>query len=74
MNQYQNRGGDSNIAAYEIGSDYIKVQFNDGSVYLYTHASAGQQNIEEMKRLATQGQGLNSFINKNVRNDYASKE
>lgn len=74
MNHYQNKGGDSNIAAFEIGSDFIKVKFNDNSVYLYTYASAGQQNIEEMKRLAIQGQGLNSFINKNARDGYASKE
>ena len=74
MNKYLNRGGDSNISAYELGSDYIKAQFNDGSIYLYTYASAGQQNIEKMKELAVRGQGLNSFINKYVRKDYASKE
>ncbi|MBI5358207.1 hypothetical protein HZB69_01085 [Candidatus Amesbacteria bacterium] len=74
MNRYLNLGGDSNISAYELGSDYIKVQFNDGSVYLYTYSSAGQQDVNKMKELAIQGQGLNSFINKYVRKEYASKE
>ena len=59
---------------YEIGQDFIRVQFSDGSIYLYTYESAGPANIEEMKQLAELGHGLNSFINKNVRNLYAVKE
>jgi len=73
MESYKNLGGDSNVIAYEIGTDYIKVQFGDGSIYLYTYESAGQSNIERMKSLAIEGEGLNSFIMKNVRKSYASK-
>jgi len=73
MENYKNLGGDSNVAAYEIGSDSVKVQFRDGSIYTYTYESAGQSNIEQMKSLATAGQGLNSFINRVVRKGYASK-
>lgn len=40
---------------------------------LYTYTSAGSHNIEEMKELATRGEGLNSFINRHVRKKYASK-
>lgn len=74
MEPYKNLNGDSGVAGFENGSDYIRVQFKDGSVYLYTYASAGSSNIEEMKRLAVAGRGLNSFINKNVRKRYAKKE
>jgi hypothetical protein len=74
VERYQNRGGDSGVAGYEFGADYIRVQFKDGAIYLYTHASAGAQNIEQMKRLAEAGQGLNSFISTTVRKSYASKE
>ena len=74
MKEYRNLGGDSGILGYESGSDSIRVEFSNGSVYLYTYASAGESNIEEMKRLATDGQGLNSFINRNVRLKYAEKE
>jgi hypothetical protein len=74
MEHYKNLGGDSGVVAYENGSDFISVQFSDGSVYLYTYASAGAQNIEHMKQLATCGQGLNSFINTTVRKAYARKE
>jgi hypothetical protein len=52
MERYRNLGGDSGVAAYENGPDFIRVQFSDGSVYLYTYASAGAQNIEYMKQLA----------------------
>ena len=62
------------ITDYEIGQDFIRVQFSDGSIYRYTYASAGATNIEYMKQLAKQGHGLNSFINKNVRKLYAAKE
>ena len=73
MKRYRNLGGDSNVAAYELGNGSITVQFNDGSVYLYTNQSAGQANIIELQRLAQVGQGLNSFINRYVRKGYAQK-
>lgn len=73
MTHYKNLGGDSGVAAYESGTDFIKVQFHDGSVYLYTYQSAGSSNIEQMKDLAIAGMGLNSFINKHVKYKYASR-
>ena len=74
MERYRNLGGDSGVAAYKIGPDLIRVRFSDRAIYLYTYASAGSRNIEHMKQLAQRGQGLNSFINTNVRNAYARKE
>jgi hypothetical protein len=74
MERYGNLGGDSGVVAYEIGPDFIRVQFSDGAVYLYTYASAGSHNIEHMKQLARGGQGLNSFINTTVSKAYARKE
>ena len=73
MERYKNLGGDSGVVGYEIGDTFIEVQFSDESVYLYDYQSAGSDNIEEMKRLATAGRGLNSFINRAVRKKYASK-
>lgn len=74
MEPYQNLSGNSGVAAYEIGEDYIRVQFTSGSVYVYTYDSAGADNIEQMKRLAKKGQGLNTFINTTVREEYARRE
>jgi len=73
MEKYQNRGGDSNVHSFEIGIGSITVQFNDGSVYLYTDQSAGAGNIIEMQRLARLGSGLNSYIQRVVRKLYARK-
>ena len=73
MEQYRNLGGDSGVAAYEIGPDSITVQFKDGAVYLYTNQSAGAASIAEMQRLARSGQGLNSYISRVVRKGYAQK-
>ena len=73
MESYKNLSGQSGVAAYEIESDSIKVQFKDGHVYLYTYASANSGNVERMKSLAVAGSGLNSFINTSVRKSYASK-
>ena len=72
MERYKNLNGDSGVTNFEIGTDWIKVWFNKW--YLYTYASAGSSNIEEMKKLAVAGRGLNSFIKKNVNKSYASKE
>ncbi len=74
MERYLNLGGNSGVEAYEIGEDYIRVQFADGSVYLYTYASAGREHIERMKELARRGQGLNGYINRYVRKAYERKE
>lgn len=74
MTAYRNMGGNSNVSAYEFGTDYIRVQFSTGAIYLYTYQSAGASNIEHMKTLAQNGNGLNSFINRVVRKQYAARE
>lgn len=73
MEHYKNLSGKSGVSAYEIGSDYIKVIFKDGGSYLYNNVATGTRNIEEMKKLAGIGRGLNTYINGHVRKAYASK-
>lgn len=73
MERYKNLGGDSGVSAYEIGDDSITVQFNDGAVYLYTNRKPGSAKLEKMKLLAVAGEGLNSYINTDVKSDYESK-
>lgn len=71
MKNYLNRGGNSNISAYEIGDDFITVYFKGSSKsYTYSYRSAGAGHIEEMKQLARNGSGLNSYIMLNVKNDF----
>lgn len=70
MQNYKNAGGNSGVKSFSIGVDYIIVQFRTGNLYTYSYKSAGRDKVEEMKRLAIQGQGLNSYIIKYARMDY----
>lgn len=70
VEQYKNLGGNSSVRAFTIGDDYIEVRFNGGSVYRYSYRSAGSDKIEQMKKLARQGRGLNSFIMRYVKMSY----
>jgi len=74
MERYANLGGHSGIKAYEAGEGCIRVRFSNGSVYLYTDASAGAHNITQMKRLARRGRGLATFISTTVHDRYARRE
>lgn len=73
MERYKNLSRNSGVVAYEIGRDSVTVEFQDGAIYLYTHASAGQSNIEQMKVLAAAGRGLSTFIVRHARMAYAAK-
>jgi hypothetical protein len=72
MQTYKNLSGTSGVIAYELGPDYIDVEFKDG-VYRYNYAIPGRQLVETMKTLAASGEGLATFINQNVRGNYAAK-
>lgn len=73
VQRYLNRGGNSSVANYSIEADSITVQFKDGSVYLYNYASSTVAGVEQMKQLAVNGIGLNSYIGRVVRKRYARK-
>lgn len=62
MIPYGNRSRHSGITAYEIGPDFIRVQFQSGTSYTYTYDTAGRDHVERMKQLAERGKGLSTFI------------
>ena len=74
MEKYKNLSGKSPVTSFEIGEDFIRVQFSGGHIYRYTNVSAGFRNIEHMKQLAIKGRGLGTFISKKVHDKYARKE
>ncbi|MES2319925.1 MAG: hypothetical protein V4631_20790 [Pseudomonadota bacterium] len=74
MTVYRRLGGESGVLAYRIAATAISVKFVDGKIYTYTYASAGRAKVEQMKLLARAGQGLSTYINKYVRDDYATVE
>lgn len=75
MEGYENFGGDSNIDSYEISDDRILVVFKSGKErnYLYTYNRPGKYHVDMMKKLAIQGEGLNSYINTIVMKNFESK-
>lgn len=69
MERYRNSSGGSGVSAYEISSDYILVKFSGTArTYRYSYRKAGQNHVEHMKQLAQSGSGLNSYINRFVKN------
>ena len=67
MREYGKPNGKSGITAYEIGKDYMDIQFRNGKVYRYKKDNVGDLNFLNMVTAALIGCGLNSFINKFVR-------
>ena len=63
ITKYLNKSGKSGVKAYEILPTAIRVQFiKCGKWYSYSYTSAGMANVEQMKKLALSGFGLNSYI------------
>jgi hypothetical protein len=73
MRPYRNLSGDSGVVAYEIGRDFIDIEFRDGKRYRYNYTTPGRQHVEAMKQLAQRGENLATYINQNVRERFASR-
>ncbi|MBI4003280.1 MAG: hypothetical protein HY348_16060 [Nitrospira defluvii] len=58
MERYKNLNRNSGVVAYEIGPDFIKVQFSDGAIYLYHGASVNLINSRaQVRRCPAQALG-----------------
>jgi len=74
LKRYADIEGNSGVAAYECGPDWIDVVFkNSDSVYRYSYASTGKAHVERMKKLADSGDGLSAYISTNINVRYESK-
>lgn len=74
MKKYLNRNGNSGVLAYEIGIDFIRIKFIDGTIYRYTARSTGRNNLGQMIALAKSGRGLSTFISQFIKSNFAEKE
>lgn len=71
MKHYRNATGRSGVSSYETGADYITVKFyGTFRSYTYSYKRAGKIHVENMKRLAQHGSGVNSYINQYVKYKY----
>lgn len=73
MERYRNRHGDSGVVGFEDDLQGLTVLFDDGHVYLYTNLQPGHHDLQEMRRCAHRGWGLNAYINRHVRRRYARR-
>ena len=72
METYKNFSGKSGVLGFEIRAESITVWFKGGKrPYNYSYfGKAGEIHVENMKTLALNGSGLNSYIKTNVNNSY----
>lgn len=73
MRKYANLSGKSGVLSYEIDPDKITIVFDNGKKYLYNYSRPGRLAVEQMKKLAISGRGLNTYINSYVRENYYKK-
>jgi hypothetical protein len=73
LRPYSAVAGDSGVIGYEIGADFIIIEFKSRDVYRYDYSAPGRSKVEKMKQLARRGTGLATFINQHVRENYAEK-
>jgi hypothetical protein len=76
MKRYENRCGNSGVASFEDGPDYIKVLFveSDDVVYVYDRVVPGAADLAHMKALAAAGRGRGTYISRCVRDCSRRKE
>jgi hypothetical protein len=73
MKRYRNLHGDSGVAAYETGPDFIRVRFIGDGTYEYTARATGSEHVRNMQRLALAGRGLATYISRHVHDAWARK-
>ena len=74
MSWYANHNESSGVIGYQIVASGIRVQFEDGKIYLYSNKKPGKKIVQEMKEHAQTGCDLNTYINKHVRSNYDKRE
>jgi hypothetical protein len=71
MQTYGTRGSSSGVSHYEIGPNYIHLQFReDPRIFVYTDKRPGLAKVVVMQHLAMEGEGLTEFVHEQVSGDY----
>ena len=63
----------SGVAAFTLHDTAIDVEFRDGKRYRYDDAVPGPDAVRAMHRLALAGRGLATYINRHVRDRFATR-
>ena len=71
---YKSSSPKTGIATYEILDSAIILEFQDRkNRYLYNSAKPGAKHVAAMIELAKSGKGLSTYVNQQVRENYARK-
>lgn len=71
MQRYADTDRDSGVFHFDIADSSITVWFkNTARSYTYSSQRAGRHHVERMKQLALAGDGLNEYINENIKKFY----
>jgi hypothetical protein len=73
MQEYKDLSGNSGVTRYECGNDYIDIEFRGEKIYRYDYTKPGEVHVEKMKQLALSGEDLATYINQNVRKNFAAQ-
>jgi len=66
MIPYKSKSGKtSGVSAFEIGENYLLVQFRGGIIYKYSNLSCGISTVQTMVNLAKNSKGLSTYIAQN---------
>lgn len=69
--RYADIDNDSGVESFEVSDTSITVWFKGSSKsYTYSYSRAGAHHVEQLKRLAQRGDGLNEYINDYVKRFY----
>jgi hypothetical protein len=72
--RYKSRNPNAGVYSFEFLPDAIILEFIDRQYrYLYNAARPGREHVNEMKRLALAREGLTTYVNQHVRENYAAK-
>ena len=69
MKKYKN-SEEGGVSAFEISENDIILEFKDGRKYLYNYLKPGKVHVEKMKILAEADNGLTTYVNQHVRENY----
>ena len=73
LQPYPAHPSNSGVTAYAAGPGWIVLEFRDGRRYRYDARAPGLRHVMEMQRLAAAGKGLATYVNREVRGDYAAR-
>ena len=58
-------GKPTGVKGYEYDDISITIYFKNGGAYCYNHETCGEWHVDNMKTLANNQHGLNSYVTKN---------